>query len=165
MPDILGWAHEKEIDLRATINWSTPLSEDMLPTGMSADEDTAYFYAIVGRFEREWQSYYIGMVYSQFVSTRHRNNDHLTRLKDLKSKHPDTVWHLTLGTLTLQDKRLNEGLVKKVEGLLIYSHWHDKCVSRTRSLRFSCDQSIQISNTGFNEPFHKTVAYGALVSG
>lgn len=165
MPEILRWAHENEVDLRATINWSTPLSDDMLPAGLSADEDNAYFCAIVGRFDRGWRAYYVAMVYSQFVSTRHKNNDHLARLKELRSKRPETIWHLTLGTLTLQDKRLNEGIVKKIEGLMIYSHWHERCVTRTRSLRFSCDQSIQIINTGFNEPFHKTIAYGALVSG
>ena len=62
MADFLRWAREEEIDLRTSINWSTPLAHDMLNSGISADDESAYFYAIVGRFEREWWSYFIGMV-------------------------------------------------------------------------------------------------------
>ena len=105
------WAHDDEIDMRVEIEWSTPMTHDMLKSGLSDSDDSAYFYAIIGLFDGDWWTYYIGMVYLQQVSNRHKNKDHINRLERLKKMHPNTVWHLTLGTPTVDGKRITKKLV------------------------------------------------------
>ena len=158
------WAHEDEIDLTVAIEWSNPMAHDMLNSGLSDSDDSAYLYSIIGLFDGEWWPYYIGMVYSQQVSIRHKNQDHINRLARLRKMHPNTVWHLTLGTPTVDGKRITKRLIEKVEGLLIYAHWHDECVNESKINGFFSDSYISIVNSGFTDPFYGKVGFGAFVS-
>jgi hypothetical protein len=159
------WSHDsEEIDLVATIDWSHPVTHDMLNTGLASSDDTAYFYSIIGLSDQEWWPYYIGKVYSQSISQRHKNSDHLKRIQKLKTMYPNVIWHITLGTLTFTDnKRINETLIDDLEGLLIYSNWHDESINKSKINNFSADRQIQITNTGFSDPFHSKIGYGVFV--
>jgi hypothetical protein len=78
--------------------------------------------------------------------------------------HPDTIWHLTLGTPTIDCRRISEKLIKEIEGLLIYSHWHDECANRSKINSFFSSQYILIENTGFSDPFYPQVGFGPFVT-
>jgi len=157
-----NWAHEDKVDYIVNINWAKPITHDMLYTGLSDMDDSAYFYAIIGLFEGDWWPYYIGMVYSQNVSDRHKNKDHQERLEKLKKDYPKTTWHLTLGTPLLKGKRLSKILISEIEGLLIYGNWHDELINKSKINRFSSSNAIKIINEGFSEPFFKTTSYGVF---
>ncbi len=159
-----NWAHEDEIDLTVNVEWSGPVTHDMLFYGLADSDKSAYLYAIVGLFEDEWWSYYIGMVYEQNVSIRHMNKDHTKRLERLQNKFPETVWHLTLGTPAVEGKRITKKLIKEVEGLLIYSHWHEKCINELKVNYFFADRYISIINSGFSDPFYTKVGYGVFIA-
>ena len=150
------WAHEDEIDLTVTIDWSKPLTHDMLYCGLAESDDSAYLYAIIGLIEREWCPYYIGMVYSQQISCRHKNQDHVKRLDRLKKLYPDTVWHLTLGIPTVDGKRTTKQLIEKVEGLMIYSHWHEDSINQSKINWFFCNRYVSIVSV-WDFPIHSIV--------
>ena len=158
------YAHEDEIDLIVTIDWSNPITHDVLYSGLSDSDETAYFYAIVGRFEKQWWAYYIGKVNNQYVSQRHKNQDHKQRLRTLRESYPDTVWHITLGTPHVEGGRVTSGVVDDIEGLLIYSHWHEETINKLKISRFSSSRSIKVINRGFSDPFYKEIGYGVFCS-
>lgn len=158
------WAHEDEIELDVRINWSEPVAFSDLFDG-NIDEEEAYYYAIVGRAERVWKCFYIGKVYDQYVSTRHLNKDHIDRRKQLISEYPEADWCITLGVPKFNEKgRVTRNRVDVIEGLLIYSHWHDEIINKSKVNFFNSKKSIMISNRGFTEPFKTQVAYGVMVS-
>jgi len=158
------WVHEgEEIDVISTIEWSNPITHDMLHSGLAESDDSAYFYAIIGLFEQVWWPFYIGKVYSQTISERHKNADHIQRLEELKSKYPKVTWHLTLGTPSIEDGRISSGIIDTIEGLLIYSNWHGESINKNKINDFNSDKHIQITNAGFSEPFHKKIGYGVFI--
>ena len=158
------WAHDNEIDLDVKIEWSKPASFQELFDGKT-DEEEAYFYSIIGKFGNHWKSFYIGKVYDQYVSTRHENRDHLQRRKFLNKEHPDIDWQLTLGIPKFNEVgRITRNRVDVVEGLLIYSHWHDEIVNKSKVNNFHSKLSIRIRNNGFIEPFREHVVYGVMTS-
>jgi hypothetical protein len=157
-------AHKDEISIDVEINWSNPTTLDILNSGLEYSDDMAFFYAIIGKFGKEWWAYYIGMVFSQFVSERHKAKDHQNRLKQLKKIYPETVWHLTLGTPKLKTGRITKPLIEKVEGLLIYSHKHEEILNKKKIKGFSSFKSMRITNTGFTEPFFEEVVHGVFVA-
>ena len=158
------WAHENEIDLDATIEWSKPVSFQDLFDGKT-DEEEAYFYSIIGKFGNHWKCFYIGKVYDQYVSTRHENRDHLLRRELLNTEYPEVEWQLTLGIPKFNEVgRITRNRVDVVEGLLIYSHWHDEIVNKSKVNNFHSKLSIRIRNNGFIEPFREHVVYGVMTS-
>jgi len=157
-------AHEDQTDLSVIVDWSPPVTHDMLYTGLANTDDEAYLYAIIGRFEGDWWSYYIGMTYNQSVLSRQQNQDHLDRLERLKKLHPKTIWHITLGTPSIPERRISRKLIEQIEGLLIYSHWHEESVNEKKISTFLSDSYISILNTGFADPFYTEVAFGTFVS-
>lgn len=157
------WAHEEEIDVLVTVDWSAPVTHDMLHGGLVGEDDSAYFYAIIGRFEKQWWPYYIGKVYSQSVSQRQKNKDHLKRLEELKKLSPSTTWHITLGTPKFEYNNISPKIINEIEGLLIYSNWHKESINRSKINTFHSYNHIQITNTGFSEPFYKKTSYGVFV--
>lgn len=158
------FAHEDEINLDISIEWSKPCTHDMLHYGLEDSNDSAYFYAIIGICPEVggWWAYYIGMVYSQDVSSRHLNKDHQKKLEYLKTKYPDITWHLTLGT-PLGISRINKQVIEEIEGLLIYSHWHKDLLNEKKVNSFNSNKAIRIKNTGFVDPFYRRVAYGVML--
>ncbi|BBN60215.1 hypothetical protein [Hydrogenovibrio marinus] len=156
------WAHKDEIDIQATIDWSSPITHDMLHSGLSDYDETAHFYAIIALDNKEWWCYYIGKVYKQTVSQRHKNKDHKIKLEQLKKAFPNKTWHLTLGKLS-GDFQINEKNIDEIESLLIYSHWHEENINQKKINRFLSSRSIQINNEGFSEPFYPSVAYGVML--
>lgn len=158
------WAHENEIDLNVIIEWSKPVSFQEL-FDRNVDEEKAYYYSIIGKIENCWKSFYIGKVYSQSGSARHKNNDHKERRNSLSKEYPKVDWQLTLGTPKFNETgRVNEDRIDIVEGLLIYSHWHDEILNASKVNYFRSDKSIRIENRGFAKPFKKHVAYGVMTS-
>lgn len=157
------WAFEDEISIDAVINWSKPASHDMLYSGLVDEEGPTFFYSIIGKTKDGWYPYYIGMTYFQYVSTRNKAQDHQKRLDYLKRKYPKMVWHLTLGKLTLKSGKISESLIKKIEGLLIYSNWHEELINKKKIYGFTSGKQIRIKNTGFTGPFYKEIGYGVFV--
>ena len=158
------WAYHDEIDIKVTIDWSRPMTHDMLNYGMAKSDEFAYFYSIIGYVNKAWWPYYIGMVYKQSVSERHENPDHKKKLNELKSAFPEITWHLTLGTPDIKGKRLTKKLIESVEGLLIYSNWQDEMVNKSKINKFNSDATIEIINTGFSDPFYTKTGFGVFIS-
>jgi len=158
-----NWAFDDEIDIDVVINWSKPVTHDMLYSGLAESEETACLYAIIGKTKEGWWPYYIGMTYFQYVSDRNKGKDHQQRLKKLKRKYPKIVWHITLGTIEVKNRNISESLVKRIEGLLIYSNWHTELINKKKIFGFNSNKPIRIKNTGFTEPFYKEIGYGVFV--
>lgn len=158
------WAHENAIDVVVNINWSKPVSHDMLYYGLAKDNEEAYFYAIIGIEEGDWRPYYIGMVYSQDISSRHKNKDHQNRLVKLTRLHPHITWHLTLGKPSFDGNRISKAMINDIEGLLIYSHWHEDSINESKINGFFSNKYYLINNTGFNDPFYKKVGFGSFTT-
>jgi len=159
-----NWAHEEEISYSVRINWSHPKTHDMLNSGLAESDHEAYFYALIALFDGMWWPFYFGMVYSQNVSNRHKNVDHKRRLEKLKELYPEKTWHLTLGTPKFEGVRTTEKIIREVEGLLIYSNWHDENINKSKINSFSSTNSIKIINEGFTDPFYSINAYGVFNS-
>ena len=159
------WAFEGEgIDVQVEIDWTKPLTHDMLNYGLSSADESANFYAIIGMFDGYWWPYYIGKVYFQAVSSRHKNSDHVKRLDDLKASFPKVVWHLTLGTPKFLSSRKSEALIDTIEGLLIYGCWHEEMANKSKVNNFNAHRQIHIKNTGFRHPFPKNIGYGVFLN-
>lgn len=155
---------EYEVDVKVSIEWSLPLTHDMLNYGLSEVDQLANFYAIIGLIEGYWWPYYIGKVYRQTVSSRHKNSDHVERLEALKLRYPEVTWHLTLGTPQFINARKSATLVDSIEGLLIYACWHDETMNKNKVNHFNAAKHINIENTGFYAPFPRNIGYGVFVS-
>lgn len=158
------WAHDDQVDLEVTIDWSVPVTHDMLNYGLATSDDSAYFYSIIGLINKEWWVYYIGMVFSQSVSKRQKNPDHKRRLDELKMLYPEVTWHITLGTPNFNKYKIEKGLIQEIEGLLIYSHWHEEIINKAKIDYFISENAIQITNTGFIDPFYEKIGHGVFCS-
>ncbi len=82
----LSWP--EDLSIKGEIEWTLPYTLDIIFTGHVPEDETAYFYAIVAPWKKEWWPFYIGLVYNQYVSERHKNKDHQERMKYLNEKHP-----------------------------------------------------------------------------
>ncbi|MFC5459307.1 hypothetical protein [Massilia niabensis] len=154
------------VDIVARIEWTIPSTHDVLFSGLLEQDATAYFYAIVSLQKRQWITHYIGKVYAQRSSQRHRGADHIARLNELKKSYPNQVFHLTLGTPEFIDARgkPDEATIDQIEGLLIYSNWSDAMVNRQKIESFACSRQIVIENVGFDQHLWKRAAYGVVAS-
>jgi hypothetical protein len=154
------------VDVLARIEWTIPSTHDVLFSGLLEQDATAYFYAIVSLQRKTWSTHYIGKVYAQRSSQRHRAVDHVARLKELKARYPDRVFHLTLGTPTFFDGREHpdEVTIDQIESLLIYSNWSEAMINKRKIDSFTCPRQIVIENVGFNRHLWKRAAYGAFGS-
>lgn len=159
------WAHEgEEVDIRVSIEWTKPVTHDVLKTGLVESDETAFFYIIIALINKKWVPFYIGKVYSQSVSERHKNTDHLRKIEGLTKDHPDVIWHIMLGTPSLLEGKITTDKVDYIEGLLIYSNWHEALINRSKINGFISNKHIHIINTGFTDPLHKEIGYGVFIN-
>lgn len=160
------FAWPDSISVQAKINWTNPLTHDVLFSGLIPEDATAYFYAIVSTDRKIWTTHYIGKVYAQKSSQRHRSADHVARLKELQENYPTRIFHLTLGT-PIFDGEIeipNETVIDQIEGLLIYSNWNEEMVNKRKIDTFHCASQISLENTGFSNHLCKRSAYGIFYS-
>jgi hypothetical protein len=150
----------------AQIEWTLPSTYDVLFSGLIQEDATAYFYAIVSFHKKEWITHYIGKVYAQRSSQRHRATDHIKRLSNLKKSYPGRAFHLTLGTPIFSDRRENPDslTIDQIEGLLIYSNWSENMINVRKINSFSSSQEMSLENVGFNKHLWKRSAYGVFSS-
>ncbi|MEL0169658.1 MAG: hypothetical protein VW877_16170 [Pseudomonadaceae bacterium] len=153
-------SHPDYFDLIVDINWSSPTPYDELAG--HADDDSAYFYAVVAHENEQWTPYYIGLVWSQTASVRHKNSDHKSRRERLKKLYPDLEFKVALGVPDLDVKDIKKGVIEKLEGLLIYSQWNPRLDNTLKIERFYSDKHILIRNTGFNAPFDTEIGFGVF---
>jgi len=154
----LSWPDD--LSVKGEIEWSRPYTLDVVFTGHAPEDETAYFYAIIALWDKEWCPFYIGIVYYQSVSERHKNKDHQKRMSFLQNKYPSLTFQISLGTPHLQVGAINEKTVKEIEGLLIYSNWHEDMINKKKTEYFTSDRQLYIKNTGFNEHLFVESAYG-----
>ena len=152
------------VEVQANIEWTIPATHDVLFSGLIEADATAYFYAIVSLDKKVWRTHYIGKVYAQSSSRRHRAADHIARLQELQRNYPGRVFHLTLGTPRFDDgiENPDELTIDKIEGLLIYSNWNEDMINKRKIDTFNCSRQISIENTGFNQHLCKRSAYGVF---
>ena len=156
--------HPDEFSLYSEIMWSKPYPYEVLYTGHAEEDYEASFYSIVAYSEKEWWSYYIGMVYEQCISDRHKQEDHKRRLKYLQSKNKNLNFSISLGTLKLlHGARITKKVVDEIEGLLIYGNWNEYMVNKKKIEHFSSDRTFHITNKGFIEHLEsEELAYGVF---
>lgn len=148
------------VDLKVSIRWTAPAMHDVLFSNHVAEDDEAYFYAITARCRGAWYAYYIGMVYDQSASLRHRQGDHVERLAELKRRHPDLNFGISLGVPDFNGVCFDRRMIEEIEGLLIYSNWHEDMIN-IRKVDFFCSpRQIHVKNTGFSDHLEKEVFYG-----
>lgn len=152
------------VDVSAQINWTIPCTHDVLFSGLLEQDSTAYFYAIISLQKKSWVTHYIGKVFAQTASKRHRAPDHVARLNELKTAHPDLHFHLTLGTPVFIEEcgSADPKTIDDIEGLLIYSNWTDAMINKRRIDSFVSERQIVIENTGFHQHLYKRSAYGVF---
>ncbi len=156
----ISWVDEFAIV--GEINWTKPYTHDLLFSGNIEDDDEAYFYSIVAFKDKEWWPYYIGMVFEQTISERLNQPDHKKRLENLRKKYPSLNFTVSLGTPSFNKGKVSQSNISAVEGLLIYSNWHDDMVNERKISKFSSLKQIYIKNTGFIEHLHEEIVYGVL---
>ena len=144
-------AHRDDISFTGVIEWSKPMSHDVLFSQQDVDEDErGYFYTICAYSEGKWWTYYIGMVYDQWVTDRHKQKDHKNRLDDLKIKHPSLIFHVSIGVLKqASGARITEELIADLEGLLIHAEWHEELANKRKVGTFSSGRTYSVTNDGF----------------
>lgn len=152
------------VDVEAVINWSKPYPYEVLFTGHADEDETAHFYAIIAYEDKDWWTYYFGMVYDQCISDRQKQPDHRRRLEMLQKDNPKRNFRITLGVLSLPHGNLNNRkLTQAIEGLLIYANWHEDLINLKKVENFACKKSIFIRNIGFIEHLDaEEVAYGVF---
>jgi hypothetical protein len=152
------------LDVAVQIEWTIPCTHDVLFSGLVDQDSTAFFYAIVSLQKKSWVTHYIGKVFAQNASQRHRAQDHLVRLNALKVQYPDFVFHLSLGTPMFVDGRgmADAKTIDDIEGLLIYSNWTGDMINKKRVEYFTCQRQIVIENIGFHNHLYKRSAYGVF---
>jgi hypothetical protein len=150
----------------AQIDWTLPSTHDVLFSGLLEQDETAYFYAVISLYKRKWMTHYIGKVYAQCSSKRHRAADHVKRLNQLRELCPDRTFHLTLGTPKFADDTLSPDAktIDAIEGLLIYSNWTIHLTNKRKIDSFSNRQEISLENVGFTKHVLKRSAYGVFSS-
>jgi hypothetical protein len=158
------FAWPETVEIQATVDWSLPHSHDVLFAGMIDADQTAYFYAIIALHEKKWWPYYIGKVFAQTASQRHRATDHIARLAELRKLHPTKNFHISLGTPTFGDgcEDPDPATIDDIEGLLIICNWSDKMINKRRIERFVSTRQISIENTGHASHLYKRAAYGVF---
>jgi len=138
---------------------------DVLFSNHVSEDEDAYFYAITARCKDGWYPYYIGMVYDQAVSVRHKGKDHLDRLARLKQQHPTLNFGISLGVIEEirpQKLDLKRDYIEDIESLLIYANWHedmDNC-RKVDYIRLRLQKQIHIENIGFIDHLEKEIFYG-----
>jgi hypothetical protein len=160
------FARPDEIAIKAAIEWTIPSTHDVLFSGLLPADATAYFYVIVSLHQRQWIPHYIGKIYAQCSSQRHRAADHVERLRDLQERYPNRTFHLSLGTPTFTGipGDPDPQTIDDLEGLLIYSNWNEDMVNKRKIDSFVCSRQIYLENTGFNQHLWKRAAYGVFSS-
>ncbi|MCM2564504.1 MULTISPECIES: hypothetical protein [Janthinobacterium] len=155
------------VEIQVKVDWSLPVTHDVLFHGLVEEDATAYFYAIIAIHEKEWWPYYIGKVFSQSTSQRHRAADHIARIARLREEYPEKTFHISLGTPILKDMHEvpDSETVDDIEGLLIISNWSEKMINKRKVDRFICTRQISLENTGFSEHLYKRAAYGLFWAG
>lgn len=150
------------VAVQVTIEWTLPSTHDVLFSGLMPEDDTAYFYAIISLERKNWCTHYIGKVYEQSSSQRHRAADHLARLRELQKTYPGRLFHLTLGTPRFFDDfgKPDESTVDQIEGLLIYSNWSEVMINKRKIDSFQCSRQIAVENIGFIQHICRHSAYG-----
>lgn len=149
-------------DLVAEINWTPPSPRDLVISGNLDEDATAYFYSIVSRVDKTWWPYYIGMTYNQSVSLRLTQSDHLNRLALLTREHPNRDFSISLGTPNFKVGRRDRRTIEAIEGLLIYSNWHESMINDRKINRFSDAKQMYVRNVGWNEHVEPEAAYGVF---
>ena len=152
-------------DIVADISWTKPSPHDLLFSGGIDENDSAYFYSIVAYAERDWWPYYIGMTHRQSASIRNKQADHRARLSKLKFDYPSLTFSISLGTPTFATGTLSEANIKAVEGLLIYTNWHEKMDNSKNVARYAASMQIYVRNVGWNAHLYPESAYGAFYRG
>jgi hypothetical protein len=152
------------VSIEAQINWTIPSTHDVLFSGLIDADATAYFYAIVSVVKKEWITHYIGKVFGQSASSRHKNVDHLNRLEKLRLDYPGRTFHLSLGTPVFSEGKGSPDAptIDQLEGLLIYSNWSEEMINLRKIEKFHCAQQISLENTGFVAHLCKRSAYGVF---
>jgi hypothetical protein len=152
------------VSIEAQINWTIPSTHDVLFSGLIDADATAYFYAIVSVVKKEWITHYIGKVFGQSASSRHKNVDHLNRLEKLRLDYPGRTFHLSLGTPVFSEGKGSPDAptIDQLEGLLIYSNWSEEMINLRKIEKFHCAQQISLENTGCVAHLCKRSAYGVF---
>jgi hypothetical protein len=156
------FAWPEHFNIQGTIDWTKPITHDLLFTDEISENNTAYFYSIVALKNKHWHSFYIGMVFKQCVSERHKQADHKTRLKKLQENHPNLQFLLTLGTPILTTGELTQATIEEIEGLLIFSNWHEQMVNPRKIKTFLGRNQIHIENTGWTKHLVQEMGYGVV---
>ena len=163
-PGTFEFAHPDDVAVRATIHWSTPYAHEVLLTGNADEDEGTYFYAIVAYTDREWWTYYIGMSYDQWVSDRHKQPDHVEKLKELRRNNKETNFQVSLGAVKFAPyTRVTRALIEELEGLLIYANWHEDLVNKKKTEGFHSKRSFHVENAGFVDHLETAeIAYGVV---
>jgi hypothetical protein len=164
--DEYAFSRPDAVSVRVRIDWSIPATHDVLFSGLLAEDDTAFFYAIVALDEKYWWPYYIGKVFAQNASTRHRAADHIERLNQLRLRHPARLFHLTLGTPHFEDGfgGADEGTIDELESLLIYTNQSERMINKQKMAYFASARQSAIENTGFSQHLWRRSASGVFAS-
>ncbi|WP_019025415.1 MULTISPECIES: hypothetical protein [unclassified Thioalkalivibrio] len=151
-----------QFNLVAEIDWTRPAPHDLLFSGGVEEDQWAYLYAIVAWVDKGWWPYYIGKTFAQTVSRRNQQPDHRARLDKLQAKHPSLTFSVSLGTPDITSGRFDEGAIDAIEGLLIFSNWHEDMANERKINSFSHKHQVRLKNTGWTDHLEKEIAYGVF---
>lgn len=134
------------------IEWSIPKTyEEALNVPYDQLWDT-YFYKILGQFNSNYHLIYIGKTYTQFVTSRLLNPDHVSRRKELQKKFPKHTLLISFGHIKNINAKRTRGLIDEVESLLIYSHSsHEKFSNKSKISYLRIAKEYHLRNLGFRK--------------
>lgn len=138
------------------------MAREVLFSGQVEEDSTAYFYSIVAESGKQWWPYYIGMTYRQSAAIRNQQLDHQRRYQELCKAHSGKTFRISLGTPTFHRGAESLEAISAMEGLLIYSNWHEDMVNQKKVQTFSSVQHLYVCNTGWTEHLEPELAFGVF---
>jgi hypothetical protein len=136
--------------IEVEVNWSNPVALKELRTGL-VDESFGYLYKIVGRYNGKYKLWYIGKTFSQTVSRRLGNIDHMLRCDDLKLARPKHEILVSIGSIKAA---VTAQSLAHVENLLIYAHSNSDfpdLTNKRNTRKHNVAGEFCVNNTGFRK--------------
>lgn len=150
-----------------TIKWTKPILRARSLKTDYKKQRNSYFYKILTKSNRPNSKYklvYIGKTYSQFVSDRLTNKDHIIKANRIKEQHRKSNIYISVGNVVGYNGRITKNLIDRIERLLIFSTSNkDFQLTNSKSTkRHNLTDGLLIINKGYRTELYKEMIIGVF---
>ena len=128
----------------------------------SPHDSHKWLYMILGYFGSSHPKlFYIGKVYSTYVSARLRQADHKRRYLRLRDEHSHHSFRVTLGAVEIQGGNITSQRIDQIETMLIYTaSVSQPLINERKWLTHRISGAYHIQNQGYRRPLPKEIHLG-----